>query len=118
VRARHFTHRAQALREMRSVNTPFGVVDVKLKWVGRELVGAAPEFDHCRAAADKAGVPVKEVYDQAVAAAHALLTQLRAQTAAAEPGPSAAPAPAPSHPHGHGHDHPHGHGHGHDHPHH
>jgi uncharacterized protein (TIGR00299 family) protein len=115
VRTRHFTHRAQAAREIRQVETSFGPIDVKVKWVGGEAVGAAPEFDRCRAAADRAGVPVKEVYDRAAAAAQDLLAHLRAHAAAA-PNPAAAPAPHHDQPHGHapGSDH----SHGHDHPHH
>jgi uncharacterized protein (TIGR00299 family) protein len=114
VRTRHFTHRSQARREMRSVETPYGSIEVKLKWVGRDLVGAAPEFDHCRAAAEKSGVPVKEVYDRALAAAQDLLLRLRAEQAPAPP-PAAEPAPAHDHPHSHSHDHPHAHDHAHEH---
>jgi uncharacterized protein (TIGR00299 family) protein len=127
VRTRHFTHRAQARREMRKIETKFGTIEVKLKWIGRELVGAAPEFDHCRAAAAKTGTPVKEVYDQALAAAHQLLLALRAQEAPAPPAAAAAPMPAhghdhppehaDDHPHPHEHDHGHGSAHAHGHPH-
>jgi uncharacterized protein (TIGR00299 family) protein len=115
VRARHFTHRAQARREMRQVETRFGPIDVKLKWVGPELVGAAPEFDHCRAAAEKAGAPVKEVYDVAVAAAEELLGRLRAQQPAASAIVAPAPTQKPAHEHGHDHPHTHEHPHGHSH---
>ena len=55
-------------REQVSVETPYGAVRVK---VGRLPTGertAAPEYDDCLAAAQRAGVAVREVYHAAVAA--------------------------------------------------
>jgi len=64
-------HRHEAQREMASVQTPFGPVPVKLKRLEGRLIAAAPEFDDCRRLAEERGVPVREVYDAAAAAARA-----------------------------------------------
>lgn len=59
-----------AEREMRSVETPFGAVPIKLKvWEGR-VIGAQPEYEDCRRLADAAGVAVRVVHETAMAAAH------------------------------------------------
>lgn len=73
VRVHALRHRHEARREMRSVQTPFGPVAVKLKWVEDELVGANPEFDECRKLAEAAGVPVRTVHEAATVAAQAVL---------------------------------------------
>jgi hypothetical protein len=41
---------------------------VKVGTRGGEVVSAAPEYEDCRAAAEKAGVPVRKVMDAARAA--------------------------------------------------
>jgi pyridinium-3,5-bisthiocarboxylic acid mononucleotide nickel chelatase len=73
VRVHAIRHRHEARRELRTAQTPFGPVAVKLKWVGEELVGAAPEFDECRKLAEAAGVPVRTVHEAAAVAARAML---------------------------------------------
>jgi hypothetical protein len=77
VRVHSLGHRHEAVRQMREVETPFGRVAVKVKWVGQEAVGATPEFEDCRALADAAGVPLRAVLDSATAAAQILLMQMR-----------------------------------------
>ncbi|HSU67132.1 MAG TPA: nickel pincer cofactor biosynthesis protein LarC [Tepidisphaeraceae bacterium] len=72
LRARH-----EARREMRDVETRFGTVKVKVKWVGHEPCGATPEFDDCLKLAQSKSVPVREVYDSAVASAHELLQTMK-----------------------------------------
>ncbi|WP_338833652.1 Pyridinium-3,5-bisthiocarboxylic acid mononucleotide nickel insertion protein [Moorella humiferrea] len=64
-------------RQFTEVMTPYGKVTVK--WGryrdgdGRENIHAAPEYESCRRVAQEAGVPVKEVYAAAVAAARAIV---------------------------------------------
>jgi len=56
-------------RRMEPVATPYGEIRVKVgSWRGREIT-SAPELEDCRAAAAKAGVAVRAVYEAAQAAA-------------------------------------------------
>ncbi|MCC6142652.1 MAG: nickel pincer cofactor biosynthesis protein LarC [Candidatus Hydrogenedentes bacterium] len=56
-------------REWKRARTPWGDVRVKLgSWDG-ELLQQAPEFEDCREVAEKAGIPVRQVYAAAAAAA-------------------------------------------------
>jgi uncharacterized protein (TIGR00299 family) protein len=57
-----------AARHLVMVSTPFGPVPVKVATRGAEVLNAAPEFEACRALARSAGVPLKLVYQHAVAA--------------------------------------------------
>jgi uncharacterized protein (TIGR00299 family) protein len=52
-------------REIRSVDTPFGVVRFKVATRGGRVLNASPEFDDCARIAGERGVPIKEV--QAIA---------------------------------------------------
>jgi uncharacterized protein (TIGR00299 family) protein len=65
-------HRHEARREMRSVETPFGPVQVKLKWMGDQLCGAMPEYEDCRRLAEAKGLAVRVVYEAAQAAANGI----------------------------------------------
>jgi len=58
-----------AEREFWTVETVYGPVQVKVKILDGEAVGAKPEFDDCKRLADAAGVPVRMVYEAALAAA-------------------------------------------------
>ena len=52
----------QALeREIEAVETPYGPIDVKVARFHGRVVNEMPEFDQCREAALRAGVPLKEV---------------------------------------------------------
>jgi uncharacterized protein (TIGR00299 family) protein len=62
--------RHEAGREMRKVETPYGTIAVKLKYVGMDCVGATPEYEECRCAAAERGVPTKTVLDAAQIAAN------------------------------------------------
>lgn len=62
-------HRHEARREMRSVPTAYGPIQVKLKWVKDQLCGATPEYEDCRRAAETRGVPIRRIYEAAMAAA-------------------------------------------------
>jgi hypothetical protein len=79
VRVHAVHHRHEARRELREVQTPFGAVRVKVKWIGPEPIAAMPEFEDCRLRAETAKQPVRVVYDAATVAAAALLEQLRNQ---------------------------------------
>jgi uncharacterized protein (TIGR00299 family) protein len=54
-------------RERVSVQTPVGPIRVKVARLGGEVVNAAPEYDDCREAALRSGLPLREV--QALASA-------------------------------------------------
>ena len=73
----HHVYRHEAKRRNEEVHTRFGAITVKLKWVDDDLVGATPEYEHCRMLAERAGTSTREVYDAAVAAADALLNAKR-----------------------------------------
>jgi len=66
---RTLTERRKLQRETKTVATPHGEVKVKLGKLNGEIVQVAPEYESCRAIAAKADVPLKAVYDAAVAAA-------------------------------------------------
>lgn len=66
---RSFTERRKLKRQLATVSTDYGPITVKLGRLNKEIVQAAPEFESCRKAAEKAGVPVKTVYEAALRAA-------------------------------------------------
>jgi pyridinium-3,5-bisthiocarboxylic acid mononucleotide nickel chelatase len=55
-------------RESVSVSTPYGPVNVKVGRRGAQVYNAQPEFEDCKRAARRAGVPVKEVIAAAIVA--------------------------------------------------
>ncbi|MCS6845275.1 MAG: nickel pincer cofactor biosynthesis protein LarC [Caldilineales bacterium] len=83
----HAVRRHEAGRELRTVETPYGRVRVKLKRLGEAVWGAAPEYEDCRQRAESHGVPVRLVYEAAQAAAHALCDHGLAERAGG-PAPS------------------------------
>jgi uncharacterized protein (TIGR00299 family) protein len=76
VRVHPLASRHEAQRELREVATLYGTIRVKVKWIDRQPAGASPEYDDCVRAAQVAGVPVRAVYEAAVAAARELLGSL------------------------------------------
>lgn len=64
---RSAAERRKLRREMRTVPTPFGDIEVKLGWLDGHVIQAAPEFESCRRCAAQAGVPLKQVYEAAQA---------------------------------------------------
>ncbi len=60
--------RLKLARRFAQVSTEFGEVTVKLGLKGERVVQVAPEFESCRAVAEKAGVPLRAVYAAAIAA--------------------------------------------------
>jgi len=56
-------------REMRSVETSWGSVPVKVGRIGGDAVTFSPEYEACRVIAREQGIPLKEVYAAAQSAA-------------------------------------------------
>ncbi|MGH6960150.1 MAG: LarC family nickel insertion protein, partial [Dongiaceae bacterium] len=65
---RHTAERRKLRREFITAPTPFGDARVKLGRLDGQIVQAAPEFESCRQLAERAGVPVKQVYEAALRA--------------------------------------------------
>jgi uncharacterized protein (TIGR00299 family) protein len=76
VRVHPLASRHEARREMRDVDTAFGPIRVKVRWVDEAAVGASPEYEDCVKAAAARGVATRTVYEAAVAAAHLLVAAL------------------------------------------
>jgi len=55
-------------REVVAVGTAYGTVGVKVGRRGGTVYNAQPEFEDCQRAAEKSGVPVKEVWAAALSA--------------------------------------------------
>lgn len=66
--------RFTADRCIKTVQTPYGEVRVKLKLLGDERVDAAPEYEDCARLARERGVPLRVVYAAASGAAKDALT--------------------------------------------
>ena len=58
-------------RRWEEVGTPWGPVRLKLGVLNGAVVNRAPEFEDCAALAERAGVPIKEVYAAALAGSQA-----------------------------------------------
>jgi uncharacterized protein (TIGR00299 family) protein len=69
----HGVRRYEAGRTLRSIDTPYGPVEVKLKILDGRVAGAMPEFESVRAVAEAASVPLSRVHAAAMAAAQGLL---------------------------------------------
>jgi uncharacterized protein (TIGR00299 family) protein len=68
---RYTTERRKLRREMIEVQTPHGNVAVKIGRLGGRVVQAATEFESCKKLATAAKVPLKAVYEAAIAAVKA-----------------------------------------------
>jgi pyridinium-3,5-bisthiocarboxylic acid mononucleotide nickel chelatase len=62
----HEVDRLALDRRFVSVTTQYGALRIKLGVLGGEVIQVAPEFEDCRKAAEKTGVPIKAVYDAAL----------------------------------------------------
>lgn len=60
--------RTELARRHETVQTPWGPVRIKLGLRGEQVLNATPEFEDCRALAEQARVPLKQVQAAAVAA--------------------------------------------------
>ena len=65
---RSVCERRKLRREIVTVKTPFGEVDVKLGRLDGRVLQSAPEFESCRKLAAQANVPLKQVYEAAIRA--------------------------------------------------
>jgi len=65
---RSVAERRKLRREIKSVKTRFGEIAVKLGLLNGKVVQAAPEYESCRKAAQRANAPLKTVYSAAVKA--------------------------------------------------
>lgn len=65
---RHLCARSKLLREVQTVETPYGPIRIKLGRRDGVLLVAAPEFEDCRTAAEAHGQSVREVLSAAEAA--------------------------------------------------
>jgi len=63
---RTLAERRKLAREVVTVRTPHGQVQVKLGRLGGRVVQASPEFESCRSVAAMAGVPLREVMASAM----------------------------------------------------
>ena len=63
--------RRAMLRETVQVETPYGPIDVKVARLGNRIVKEMPEYEQCRAAAERAGVALRMVEAAALAAYNA-----------------------------------------------
>lgn len=63
---RYVCERRKLKREFCAVATSFGEIEVKTGWLGGKVIQATPEFESCKKAAAAAGVPVKQVYAEAM----------------------------------------------------
>jgi uncharacterized protein (TIGR00299 family) protein len=73
VRVHPLEHRHETRREIREVQTSHGIVRVKIKSLNNRLIGAMPEYDDCKNLAEKTGVPVRIIWEEASAAARQFL---------------------------------------------
>ncbi len=64
VRMQHMQRR-KAQREQRTVETPFGPMQIKVKLLGGRIISAAPEYEECRRIAIERALPLEEVYEVA-----------------------------------------------------
>jgi pyridinium-3,5-bisthiocarboxylic acid mononucleotide nickel chelatase len=60
--------RLKLARRFEEVSTPFGTIKVKVGCKGNQVLQFAPEFESCRAAAERSNVPMREVYAAAMRA--------------------------------------------------
>lgn len=66
-------YRYEAEREIRSVETQYGKISVKVKLIDGRRIQAQPEYDACLTAANQQNIPVGEVYTAVLLAARSLL---------------------------------------------
>jgi len=53
-------------KSFQTVETPYGPVRVKFGSMGDIIKNVAPEFEDCRQLAAKTGIPLKEIYQEAL----------------------------------------------------
>jgi pyridinium-3,5-bisthiocarboxylic acid mononucleotide nickel chelatase len=65
---RTVAERRKLRREFRTVPTPYGEVSVKIGRLDGSIVQTAPEFESCKKLAEEKSVPLKNIYEAALAA--------------------------------------------------
>jgi uncharacterized protein (DUF111 family) len=65
---RHLAERSKLDRRFVAVRTPHGLIRVKVGSRGGRTLTASPEYEDCRAAAERRGVPLQDVIRAAVEA--------------------------------------------------
>lgn len=71
----HSLERQKLSTEIISVETRFGVISVKIGRAGGQVKNVAPEYESCKSIATQQGIPLKDVYDEAQAAARKALSE-------------------------------------------
>jgi uncharacterized protein (DUF111 family) len=69
----HPVQRWKLTREIVSVETAYGPIDVKVSRGGETVLNVTPEYRDCQRIAAEQGAPLKEVYQAAMEAAHSRL---------------------------------------------
>jgi hypothetical protein len=67
----HRKRRYKLRRDIVTVKTRYGPIDVKVARAGERLMNVAPEYRDCRRAAKEHGTPLKKVHQAALSAAYA-----------------------------------------------
>src|ERR1041384_1594876 len=65
----HEAQRRKLAREIVTVKTKFGAIEVKIGRLGGKIVARSPEFESCKQAATRFNVGVKDVYNETAQAA-------------------------------------------------
>jgi uncharacterized protein (TIGR00299 family) protein len=65
----HQEKRYKLKRESHTLLTPYGSVRIKLGSHGNQIKNIAPEYEDCRQLAEKSGLPIKQVYQEALSLA-------------------------------------------------
>ena len=58
--------RKKLLRSIVTVDTKFGVINVKQGYLGEKIIKAIPEYEDCKRLAQKHNVPISQVYEEAI----------------------------------------------------
>jgi uncharacterized protein (TIGR00299 family) protein len=64
---RSTAQRRKLRREFREVKTSYGPIQIKLGMLDGEVIHATPEFQSCKQLAEEKNVPLKKIYDAALA---------------------------------------------------
>ena len=55
--------RVKAQRTIEHIETPFGLISMKVKRLGDRIISASPEYEDCQRIAQEKGIPLEDVYD-------------------------------------------------------
>ncbi len=71
----HSLDRQKLSKDTISVETRFGEITVKIGKTRNQVKNIAPEYESCRSIAVQQGIPLKDVYDEAQAAARKAVSE-------------------------------------------